>query len=75
MFYPENMTLTGGSFVFSGAVTAAAPACFDNESIRMFWQGFTRRCSALQVQVTDGFCFRIGEAEALPADPGSCSIH
>ena len=75
MFYPENMTLTGGSFVFSGAVTAAAPACLDNESIRMFWQGFTRRCSALQVQVTDGFCFRIGEAEALPADPGSCSIH
>ena len=36
MFHPENMTLTGGSFVFSGAVTATASACFANDSIRMF---------------------------------------
>ena len=75
MFHPENMTLTGGSFVFSGAVTAAASACFANDSIRMFWQGFCRRSSALCVSVTDGLVFRIGNAEALPVEDCACSIH
>ena len=75
MFRPKNMTLTGGSFVFCGEVTAAAPACFDKESIRSFWQGFSRRCATLRVAVTDGLFFRIGEAEALPVQDCACSIH
>ncbi len=75
MFHPQNMILTGGSFVFSGEVTASAPACFDRDAIREFWHGFSCHCSTLRLTQTDALVFRIGEAEALPLEGNACSIH
>ena len=75
MFHPKNMTLTGGSFVFAGEVTAKAPACFDKDCIREFWHGFAFHSSTLRLTSADAMVFRIGEAEALPPEGHTYSIH
>ena len=74
LFNPKNLKKTEGSFVFSGEVKAEAHGCFRRGIFREFWNGFTYRCSTLHVTETDGYVFRIGEAEELPADGQAYSI-
>ena len=68
IFHPQNTVKKDGAFIFSKNVIAAAAPCLNKDIIKEFWFLYSCRASTLEINETDGFLFKIGEAELLSLD-------
>lgn len=75
IFHPENLTLTGGEYVFSGRIEARCHLSLVNDSIKAFWHNFSYGFSTLDTVACDEYVFAVGTAEPLPVGDCAYSIN
>ena len=68
IFHPQNTVKKDGAFIFSKRIAAAASPCLNKDIIKEFWFLYSCRASTLEINETDGFVFKIGEAKELSLD-------
>ena len=68
IFHPQNAFKKDGSYILPKNVIATAAPCLNKDIIKEFWFLYSCRASNLEINETDGFVFKIGEAKTLSLD-------
>lgn len=68
IFHPQNALKKDGSYIIPKNVIATANHCLNKDIIKEFWFLYSCRASNLEINETDGFIFKIGEAKTLSLD-------
>jgi len=75
IFQPQNLVLTGGTYLIPEAVNATAPPSLCKAIFSELWHNFTYQSSTLTLREADEFCFAIGNAKRLPLDGFSYTVN
>ena len=68
IFHPQNAFKKDGSYILPKNVIATANPCLNKDIIKEFWFLYSCHASNLEINETDGFVFKIGEAKTLSLD-------
>lgn len=76
LFHPKCLTLTEGTFVTKGEISATAHPALCRPILRELWQSFTFGASSLRLRdTTEGYVFSVGDVAPLPLDGYDFSLH